>query len=124
MYKATYKNTLKQTHTRPKQSKTAGNHLPRNVAEGELYARYSLLEHQGGNSDCLSGPVLISPSSFLFQGRLVSRAVGVVTLVSSLAAENRVTSDNSILTRYMSGGSLSSYLYNEYVQHTQMSNHN
>jgi len=60
--------------------------VPKKVAEGELYARYSLLEHQAGNSLCFSGHVL-SPSSSLFHGNTVSVAVGVVTLAQSAAAD-------------------------------------
>jgi hypothetical protein len=52
------------------------------VAEGELYARYTLLEHQAGNLLCFSGHVLSSLSS-LFHGNIVSVAVGVVTLAQS-----------------------------------------
>jgi len=63
--------------------------VPKKVAEGELYARYSLLEHQAGNSLCFSGHVL-SPSSSLFHGNTVSVAVGVVTLAQSAAAEEFV----------------------------------
>lgn len=60
--------------------------LPKKVADGELYARYSLLEHQAGNSLCFNGHVL-SPSSSLFHGNMVSVAVGVVTLAQSAVAD-------------------------------------
>nr|CAD7458061.1 unnamed protein product [Timema tahoe] len=53
--------------------------LPRKVADGELYARYSLLEHHAGNSLCFKGHVL-SPSSSRFHGNIVSVAVSSTCL--------------------------------------------
>lgn len=53
--------------------------LPRKVALGELYAKYSLFDAHAGNSFCCNPSV---SSSFRFQGSWVSIAVGVVTRVS------------------------------------------
>lgn len=52
------------------------------MALGELYARYSLLEAQDGNSFCLTAPFSSSLSSPRFQGNTDSIAVGVVTRYS------------------------------------------
>lgn len=55
------------------------NELPKKVALGELYAKYSLFEAHAGNSFCCNPSV---SSSLRFQGNWVSIAVGVVTRVS------------------------------------------
>lgn len=57
--------------------------LPRNVALGELYAMYSLLDAHAGNSFCLMAPPSASFSSTRFHGSDDSMAVGVVTRVVS-----------------------------------------
>lgn len=49
--------------------------LPKNVALGELYARYSLLDAHAGNSFCFSTK---PSSSWRFHGSIVSVAVGVL----------------------------------------------
>lgn len=54
--------------------------LPKKVALGELYAKYSLFDAHAGNSFCCK-PSFVS-SSLRFQGSWVSMAVGVVTRVS------------------------------------------
>lgn len=55
--------------------------LPKKVALGELYAKYSLFDAHAGNSFCFKAPP--SPSSSTrFHGNCDSIAVGVVTRVS------------------------------------------
>lgn len=63
------------------------NYIPRNVALGELYAKYSLFDAHAGNSCCFIAPPSASSSSSRFHGNCVSVTVGVVTLVSP-ASEN------------------------------------
>lgn len=63
-------------------------YLPKNVALGELYAKYSLFDAHAGNSFCFIAPPSASPSS-RFQGNWDSVAVGVVTLVSPLSKNRR-----------------------------------
>lgn len=58
---------------------TKKTNLPRKVALGELYAKYSLFDAHAGNSFCCSPS---ASSSLRFQGNWVSIAVGVVTRVS------------------------------------------
>lgn len=62
--------------------------LPRNVALGELYAKYSLLLLHAGNSFCCSPS---ASSSLRFQGNWVSMAVGVVTRVSPVEQQQIYT---------------------------------
>lgn len=57
-------------------------YLPKNVALGELYAKYSLFDAQAGNSFCFKAPPSPSSSS-RFQGNCDSIAVGVVTRIIS-----------------------------------------
>lgn len=54
--------------------------LPKNVALGELYAKYSLFDAHAGNSLCCTASA--SSSSSRFHGNWVSVTVGVVTRVS------------------------------------------
>lgn len=56
--------------------------LPKNVALGELYAKYSLFDAHAGNSFCLIAPPSLSSSSPRFHGRTDSVAVGVATVES------------------------------------------
>lgn len=56
--------------------------LPRKVALGELYVKYSLFLAQAGNSVCLMAPLSSLSSSTRFQGKVDSVAVGVVTRFS------------------------------------------
>lgn len=53
--------------------------LPKKVALGELYAKYSLFDAHAGNSLCCNPS---ASSSLRFHGSWVSIAVGVVTRVS------------------------------------------
>lgn len=59
------------------------NYIPKKVALGELYAKYSLFDAHAGNSFCFNAPPLSSSSSSRFHGNCDSIAVGVVTLVFS-----------------------------------------
>lgn len=59
--------------------------IPKKVALGELYAKYSLFDAHAGNSFCCKPSV---SSSFRFQGSWVSIAVGVVTRVSPKIRQN------------------------------------
>lgn len=54
--------------------------LPKNVALGELYARYSLLDAHAGNSFCFSTK---PSSSWRFHGNTDSMAVGVLGRLSA-----------------------------------------
>lgn len=54
--------------------------LPKNVALGELYARYSLLDAHAGNSFCFSTK---PSSSCRFHGNTDSVAVGVLGRLSA-----------------------------------------
>lgn len=56
--------------------------LPKNVALGELYAKYSLFDAHAGNSCCFIAPPSAPSSSSRFHGNCVSVTVGVVTRVS------------------------------------------
>lgn len=57
------------------------NILPKKVADGELYAKYSLLEAHEGNSDCFRA--VVPSASSRFHGNMVSVAVGVATRACS-----------------------------------------
>lgn len=68
-----------------------GTKLPKKVALGELYAKYSLFEAHAGNSFCCNAS---ASASSRFQGNCLSMAVGVVTRVSPAKYLNEINFQN------------------------------